>query len=216
MKKEETREERTPQTVDVYIAELPSGVPLGKVTNATRREEIANTRNEDVKREKYFVWRLLEYALMHSFGLCGESLDLRKESYGGWSLEGISLSLSHSKNALAVALSREAVGVDIEHVHMPRAEGMAERVMTAEEFADYRSFRDEERTERFIELWTAKEAMFKSRKEMYFTPCEMNTVGASIHTEHLTISGERYIFSVASAHLDGLRVFSMVDFIEKN
>ena len=207
-------EKSTTVLVDVYIAELPVHAPLGEVANATRREEIESAKSEGVKREKYFVWRLLAYALSHSLGLTLDSLDIRRASYGGWSLDGISLSLSHSKNALAVALSHEAVGVDIEHIHTPRARGIAERVMSEEELSAYHALPEEERTQRFIEIWTAKEALFKSQGEPLFLPHKINTVGASVRTLHLEISGEDYILSVASEHLASLRLVTGVDLTE--
>ena len=196
--------------LDVYIAALPENVPLGEVINALRREEIAGASSETVKREKYFVWQLLAYAISHSLGLDIDTLDIRKEFYGGWSLDGISLSLSHSGNALAVAISRDAVGVDIEYVHSPRSQATAQRVMTEEEFCAYNALSEEERTVRFIEIWTAKEAIFKSQGRELFVPREIDTVSESYRTAHITVADEQYIFSVATAHPESIRLFTEI------
>ena len=64
--------------VDVYLAPLPEDAPLGEVECPERAKEIASVTNEKVKREKYFVWQLLLYALERSFGLRGKKVKLKK------------------------------------------------------------------------------------------------------------------------------------------
>ena len=202
--------------VDVYIASLPEDVSIGDVECKARREEIAAISNEKVKREKYFVWKLLRYALERSFGVKGKKLELKKESYGGWSAGDVSVSLSHSKNALAVAVSRSAVGVDIEHVRSPRVEKTAERIMNDSELSEYENTPFEQKEEKFIEIWTAKEAVFKSKKEASFVPKEINTLSSSFKTDSITVCGEKYVWSVATDTPQHVRVFSNIDLTKVN
>ena len=197
--------------VDVYIAALPEEGEIGELDCRARREEIASISNERLRREKYFVWRLLEYALERSFGACARKLKLRKESYGGWSAGDISLSLSHSEGALAVAVSRAAVGVDIERVCAPRSDRLAERIMTAEELADYRLTPDAEREERLIAVWTAKEAIFKSRHLDVFIPGDCDTLHELHRTAFTELGGVKYAWSVATVTPERVRVFEGID-----
>lgn len=67
------------------------------------------------------------------------------------------VSISHCDDRVVCAVSSEAVGIDIEKIR-PIRPGMMERVCTAEELRYVRSGNE---TERFFEVWTAKEAYFK-------------------------------------------------------
>ena len=197
--------------VDVYITALPENEKIGWVECKARREEIASVSNEIVKREKYFVWKLLCYALERSFGMRGDKLKFVKESYGGWSVGDISVSLSHGGKALAVAVSRAPVGVDIERVGPCRSEGISERIMTSSELLAYESLPQEERERRLIEIWTAKEAIFKSKGISSFIPKENDTQTESCRTDSIIIEGEEYAWSVATANPEKIRVFTNVD-----
>lgn len=69
------------------------------------------------------------------------------------------VSISHCDDRVVCAVSRAAVGIDIEKVR-PIRPGMMDRVCTAEELRYLRSGNE---TERFFEVWTAKEAYFKMK-----------------------------------------------------
>lgn len=197
--------------VDVYIAELPKDEPIGMLECRARADEIASVRNEKVKREKYFVWKLLCYALEHSFSLAAEKLDFKKESFGGWSVSDAVFSISHSEKALAVAVSRDAVGIDIERVHTPRSEKMSRYIMSDAELTAFLSLPDREQKERLIEIWTAKEAVFKSKREESFIPSKIDLSTASFKSGGVSLDGEQYIWSVATATPERIRVFDNID-----
>ena len=198
--------------VDVYIAEIPEDLPIGKVDCSARMEEINSVSNEKVKREKYFVWQLLCYAMGRSFGKRGSKLDFVKQSHGGWSCGDVFLSLSHSDGAVAVAVSRAAVGVDIERISAPRSERMAERIMTEAEISAFEKTPEGERERRLIEIWTAKEAIFKSKGLDSFIPAQNDTLSASYRTYGLNIGGAEYVWSVATETPEKIRVFDKIDF----
>lgn len=67
------------------------------------------------------------------------------------------VSISHCDDRVVCAVSGRPVGIDIEKIR-PIRPGMMERVCTAEEL---RYVRGGNETERFFEVWTAKEAYFK-------------------------------------------------------
>ncbi len=198
-------------SIDVYIAALPKDAPIGDVECEIRNGEISSALSEKVKRQKYFIWRLLYYALEHSFGLCGKNLNFVKESYGGWSAGDISVSLSHSENALAVAVSRTSVGIDIEHVHSTNVEKIAKRIMTAEELLEFECTPAEQKNERIIEIWTAKEAIFKSKKISTFIPKKIDTLSGSFRTNKIIICDEKYICSIATTTPEHIQIFTDID-----
>lgn len=196
--------------VDLYIARLPEG-KIGDVECKARQYEIQSVSNEKIKREKYFVWKLLRYALEHSFGAKGKKMELVKESHGGWSAGDAFVSLSHSNNALAVVVSRATVGVDIELVREPKIHSLAERIMTDDELNAYNATSPEQKNTRLFEIWTAKEAIFKSKKLAAFVPKDHDTLSSTYKSGNIIIDTQKYIWSVATSTPERLRIFTDID-----
>lgn len=69
------------------------------------------------------------------------------------------VSISHCDDRVVCAVSSASVGIDIEKIR-PIRPGMTEKVCTTEELRYVRSGNE---TERFFEVWTAKEAYFKMK-----------------------------------------------------
>ncbi len=202
---------RNMPVVDVYIAPLPKEAPIGQVECKERRAEIASVSNENVRREKYFVWKLLCYALERSFGPRTRKMKFAKQKYGGWSVGELSVSLSHGEGALAVAVSRAPVGVDIQGAESLRDEKIADRILTEGELLEYEKTPTEQRKERLVGIWTAKEAIFKSKGLQSFIPRQTDTLSASVRTDSIVINGEKYLWSVATATPERIRVFTDID-----
>ena len=75
-------------------------------------------------------------------------------------IEGVDFSISHCKNAIAVALSDRPVGVDVESFRHAE-EPLLKRTMNPEEQTQVREAEDP--AEAFTRLWTCKEAVLKLR-----------------------------------------------------
>ena len=94
----------------------------------------------------------------------GECPRLEHDSKGAPYLSGhpeISISISHCRKAVAVAVSSEGkVGVDVE-CRRQIGDGLVERVCTEAEQAVVRAAGDS--TMAFLQLWTRKEAVLKMR-----------------------------------------------------
>lgn len=196
--------------VDVYIAEMPSGEPEGKIECKQRAEEIASV-GESALREKYFVWQLLCYALERSLGIRGKKQIFSKEKCGAWTVEGAEISLSHCGSAIAVAVSRAAVGVDIEPADKSCAGLDSSQWLTAEEQKRLSELSGNEREEELLKVWTAKEALFKSKKLQSFIPKDQNTISESFKTDSVTLGGKKHFWSVATATPDKVRLFTGID-----
>ena len=136
--------------VDVYIAIIPENGCMEAVYPPERDQEINLTSNEKIKKEKHYVWRLLEYAVLNSFGFCMEDMAFQKTKRGKWITPNCEFSLSHSNGVVAVAVSRFRVGIDIEIAHGACSPRIAPRVLTEMELLEYNSLADIEREEYLI------------------------------------------------------------------
>lgn len=197
--------------VDVYISAIDKNEAIGEIANEIRKAEIAKISNERVKREKYCAWKLLCHALKNSFGLDAEKLDFIKLDCGAWAVEGVEISISHSDDAIAVAVSDVTVGIDIERVHKPRSNRMAEFVMNERELDLFNSLPETEKEARLIEIWTTKEAIFKTKKASNFLPKEIGIDSYPTKTLNLCINREKYICTVAGQGVEGARVFIEIE-----
>lgn len=198
---------RSLPVVDVYFARVPDEGEMTPLYPPERDMDVQSVSNERVKREKYYVWRLLEYALEHSFGLRMPELEFTKDSGGRWSTPRCEISLSHSGSAVAVAVSRAPVGVDIELPRALRSDRMAEHILDAAELGDYAMLSEEEKADCLIRRWTAKEATFKSLHLAVFEPTKTRVDEQRIKTDEIVLDGERYIYSVATATPEKMRLY---------
>ena len=198
--------------IDVYFAQIPDkeiGAPL---ICEERNEEISATRNERVKREKYYAWRLLEYAAKKSFGIEPEQLSPIKNENGKWRSEKLEFSISHSDGAVAVAVSEVPVGVDIEPADGRAGERLAKRTMTEVELEHYLACPESERVAEFIGTWTAKEAIFKSRNDAAFVPKSIDTNRIPCSQGTVEIWGKKFIYAVSASSTERTRIFNIVNY----
>ena len=160
---------KTLPVCDVYLLPLGEETP-GQTGCAWRDEEIGKITQEDVKRQKYAVWKLLGYAVERSFGRHLEDLHPRKTDSGKIVLDEMYCSVSHTRGAVAAAVSRDAVGTDVEAVLETRfREGIEEKILTDGEKKDLPA--DPDACVRTLtQMWTQKESLFKMKGEGAFRP----------------------------------------------
>lgn len=193
--------------VDVYVAAIPEGVKIGRLSCAEREAEIDSVSNPRVKTEKYCVWKLLEYALERSFGLHADKLSFTKNEAGKWTTDKCFFSLSHCDGAVAVAVSRAAVGVDIEELHSISRDRFATKILTPDEYALFEKTPCSEQEHFLLERWTGKESMFKRSDKPAFIPRDHDTTIGQLRTERITLSSRIYALSVATPTPDILRSY---------
>ena len=182
---------------DVYLALLPCGECDEPLYPEERDTLVKNTANSAVRRERYFVWRLLEMAIRRSLGLELSEIGLRREGER-WTSELADISLSHG-GALAVALSGAPVGVDIESLSGDSDTArLAERFFSDAERAEYYAAPEDERRAAFLRIWTAKEAIFKSQRSAAFAPSEVDSHASRVHSRTVRLGEEDFILSVAT------------------
>ena len=177
--------------VKVFCSAIPEGECNFDVYPEERREEINSVRNGRLKKEKFHAWKLLEMAI-ESLGINFRELDFIKNENGKWVCDKICFSLSHTDRAVAVAVSQNAVGVDIEKVS-DRAQRVAKKVFSQSELDAC----DGDEILYTTKLWTQKEAIFKTLDEGVFSPQSIAISEHIVQTLEIEINGEKYVISVA-------------------
>ena len=184
--------------VYAYLAQIPNG-EIDPVYPAERQAEIASTKNGKVKREKYYVWRLLEYAISDLFGKSITELEFIRHDSGRWSTPFCEFSLSHTDGAVAVAISHIPVGIDVEVLKPAVSEKTAARIMTDAEYGKYLSLALPEKDRFFFGIWTRKEAIFKSLHQQNFMPShDYSDDKILTKTEEIMLNNSAVTLSIAA------------------
>ena len=176
----------------VYASRFPFEVDDEKIFPQARAEEIESCSNADVRLQKFYVWKLLEKALSQSLGLGISELAISRAASGKWECNECFFSLSHSGNFVAVAVSCEPVGIDVEKLNLSRFNSaLAEKITTEREKGDLSP-------QTLNVLWTKKEAIFKLLGGKAFLPNNIETADYNTITKIINSGDESYFVTVAS------------------
>lgn len=190
--------------VRVYLAKLPELLDESKLAllGAARAKELNNIKNERVRREKYHVWRLLEYALSDALGFDISSLAIEKNENGKWICPSgeCYFSISHSRGALCVAVSDISVGVDVEEIRSPSSDvcAFAQKILNEKELVEFSRLDESLRIAHLISKWTQKEAIFKRLGGKTFTASDISTENDFCQTEKFILEEKEYFVSVSA------------------
>ena len=194
--------------MDVYVRKFPFETERESVSNALRKKEIDGCANEQVKAQKYYVWKLLEYALKRSFGLDIDKIELKKDG-NKWTCKECCFSLTHSGNVAAVAISRMPVGVDIEKKDGARFLTLpAEKLLTATEQKRAESFENGEKGVYINTLWTVKEAAFKCENGKNFKPNKIESGNCNYQTQTVYADGDGYILTAVGSSVSAWKLYA--------
>jgi phosphopantetheinyl transferase len=100
----------------VYFSRIPQDISVSEVFPPERNEEIAGVGNEQLRLEKYWSWKTLEYALFRSFGYRLCDLKFSKSKNGKWTCDKCFFSIACAGGYVAVAVSNMEIGVAAEEV----------------------------------------------------------------------------------------------------
>ena len=189
----------------VYYAKIPKKYIFEKVYPLSRQKEIDSATNIKVKEQKYFVWKLLSVSLNHLFGLDIKQFNIRKKSSGKWVSKDIYFSLSHSKNVVAVAISCEPVGVDLQAIVDLRGK-LENRALTKKEKQEFNLLQEEQKQEYLITKWAQKESVFKMQNKLVFKPSKIQTSNYSFINHSFTVGDKNYVLCVSGKNLSGARI----------
>jgi len=192
--------------VDVYTAAIPEDLPDTPLYPETRHQEVFQCGHGGVKRQKYYAWRLLEYALDRTFGYKMKEMQFSKNARGKWETPSCFFSISHTDSVVAVAVSRKVIGVDIEGEDEGKIAAL-QRALTAEEAKEYSSLDEGARSDYLWAKWTAKESVFKTLDEPRFSPNKIETKDYTTLTKKVETAGKILTLSVATENPEKLRCF---------
>ena len=190
-------------TVYVYLANFDKNLQVKPVQPAIRNQAIQRCTDILTRQQKYCVWQLLDYALRQHCGKGVDGYSFNVSSNGKWSCNAnAQFSLSHSNNVVAVAISAQKVGVDIEAVssfgERANDEAFINRVLTSDERQRLMLCEKSRRSQKLALLWTHKESVFKMSDNPYFAPKSIDTAKRPADSRLLEIDGVQYALSVAT------------------
>lgn len=180
---------------EIYVAKIPFRTDNDKILPKERKKLIDDTANVQLKKQRYYVWKLLERALDESFSLKASKMKFEKRN-GRWLSDGVYFSLSHSENVVAVAVCKTPVGIDVEKLGPERFTDLhAEKILTTSELERYNNLKDA-KGEYLNEIWTKKEATFKASEAEVFKPSQTEIDEKSVKTVSVNAEGCDYLVSV--------------------
>ena len=182
------------------MAQFDEAVEVKPVSPAIRQQMIEQCANLLHKQQRYCVWQLLDYALRKRCGKGVDAFDFSVDDNGKWNTDcGVSFSLSHSGNVVAVALSDTPVGIDVEAVDVKRFNArLAQRILTENERAIYNNVTRVEQPHLLAEFWTKKESLFKRDGGKAFAPSAIDTTTNSVSSTNITFNDKIIVVSIAT------------------
>lgn len=186
---------------DMYLSKIPENVSVTEVFPSSRNEEINSVTNETLRKEKYWSWKTLEYALFRSFGHKISDLKFSKSKSGKWSCDKCFFSISHSGGYVAVAVSNKEIGIDIEEITAFEKrcsdEGffpsMIKHVVGKKEAIPQTS-------PELLKLWTQKESIFKCQNSKSFNPAKIQ-ISEDTCTCKLVHDGTEFLCSATGSDI---------------
>ncbi len=162
----------------VWIATFDKRLAIDAVKPDLRNDYILAASDMQLRRQRYAVWRLLDYALHERLGKEADKLCFERQASGKWicTAQNVHFSLSHSDNAAAVAVSDFPVGVDIqrEDAFCVNYDRFARRILSSEEFVYFSDLIKDDQIRYLAQQWTAKESVFKIYGDGIFLPAEVD------------------------------------------
>ncbi len=193
---------------NVYMAKYP--FPYDEdIFCPLRREEIEKCRNSNIKEQKFYVWKLLEYASFDTFGLEKSKLYFQKKKNGKWVIDGYFFSLSHSGNIVVAAVSDSPIGVDVQKIKKFEDPNKFKAIILSEkEKTKYLNINNE----KLMKIWSLKECAFKKSNDSTFIPSRYE-IDNLVHCDsfRLEIQKEKYILSILCDNLHNANFYSLFD-----
>ena len=199
-----------PIFVDVYVAKIPNNFKINAVYCKERQNEIDLVLSGKVRTEKYFVWKLLEYAISRTFGEKIENIKFEKSEAGKWKCDKCEFSLTHSDGVVAVAVSEKPVGVDLQVEFLKENDSLAKRILSEIEISEYEILTADKKAEYLLTKWTEKEALFKKLDKSNFLKENSNGLAGNVKTFTVEFDGKKYSLSVATDNVENIRLYDNV------
>ena len=187
------------QFTHLYFAHIPF-LCDGYLCDA-RKKEIDACSNSKVKQEKFYVWKLLEFALKKSLNINIRDVEFTKQENGKWVCKECWFSFSHSHDIVCVAISDERLGVDLEYMDSRRHPlTLLDKTLCGDEKCQTEAD--------FFTMWTIKEAAFKFSEGVGFNPQTIDTTKIeNKKTDFINIGADRYVWTVVGDYIENIKIF---------
>ena len=107
-------------------------------------------------------------------------------------------SLSHSNGVIALAVSKEEIGLDIELIKDVK-DNLALKVMNEAEYNIYKGLSKNDKISYFYEVWTSKEAYVKKLgTSLTLNPSNIN-IDTDVILKNINISNSQYMIALTDA-----------------
>ena len=129
-----------------------------------RKNYVESYRDSKSRKQSYYVWKLLLYAIEKCGFEYNKSQFKKEKSSRKWFNEkgDYYFSLSHSNNVVAVAVSKYLIGVDVEKIS-EKILKVESRLLSNED--EVSKMTDAERLNFLTKKWTERECLIKIDKE---------------------------------------------------
>lgn len=186
------------QSIVIYVARYPFIADTGDLPTL-RQTEIDACSNADERNRKYYVFKLLQYAIADVYGAgAANRANFYKTACGKWISDVCEFSLSHCGDVVAVAVSDKPVGLDVQAIDPDRFNGqLVRRILTENEYALAGGLDENERRLFANRAWTAKEAAFKRDGGKQFVAGKIEAFTPLCSTFTVTVGNADYYLSVA-------------------
>lgn len=121
---------------------------------------ISRYKNEEDYRRSYIAYYYLTKTVMELFEMDITKLPLKYNDYGKPYFDGFYFNISHSKGLVALAISNEEVGIDIQEIkELAHLDSMAKKILTIEQFENY--LKAEDKNLYVLKSFSKKESYLK-------------------------------------------------------
>lgn len=186
---------------EVFVAQFDGAAEVKPVEPLIRQRLIEQTTDPQLKRQRYCVWLLLDYALRSTVGKGVDELSFDLDGNGKWICDGgVCFSLSHSEDVVAVAVSDRNVGIDVEALDESRFNArLARRILTSSESVAFGELPVRQQSQWLAEAWAKKESLFKRDGGNAFAPNAVDsTVCNNVCCRVVSFGKRRYVVAVAN------------------
>ena len=189
---------------------LPINTLINKLTFNKLLSFISIENKEQIKRYHFDIDKKLKLysdvmvriIVCQMFGLNNSEIVFEKEEHGKPYIKGVNnfhYNISHTRNAIVIAVSEFSVGVDIEKIKKTDLK-IANRFFTINE-REYINQNDQEKDKLFYEIWTKKEAYIKYiGKGLAMSLNSFDVLDSKISNHIYTFEKDDYIISTCSEY----------------
>ena len=192
--------------IEVFVANTSQAHDIDYVPTVLKKE-LATIKNKDKQLQKKCMYNLIYFAFFR-MGIKLRANSITKDKSGKPMMKGWYLSCSHSKDLIAVAVSKKVnIGVDIEAMRLEVPfESFKKKIFHANE-----SRKVHINLINLIYLWTRKEAIFKMNSRIgKFIPKNIDTTKYLTLSTTLEYKRTKYALSVAASDNEHVHI-NMLD-----